>query len=201
MRIFGVKTPVLIQTNKDTQRILIRHIALSVICLVIFGACSDVRHLSLIPSAKNDDEVAQKRLERKVQFSRKSQIIKDGQTRFMAIVSYLNEVDNIEQKRDVFLLELYEKFPNPNIQKELTITLRSDTLSEQSLFITQLKDSQYTDVLQSKNTYNKLFVVEFAQISEKHREDMNMEISVEGEGIMHFNFGYPTLRSKLYEIR
>lgn len=198
MKIFGVKTPAFTHKN-----ILPQCVIMSVVCLSLcFSACGDVGQLSLIPSAKNDDEAVQKRLERKVQFSRKSQIIKDGQIAFMAIVSYLNEVDNIAQKREVFLLELYEKTPNPNIQKQLVITLRSGLVSEQALFITQLKDSQYTDVLSSKNTYNKLFVVEFAQVSKKYRENMSLEISIKDDkDIMRFDFGYPVFRSKLYETR
>lgn len=201
MRIFGAKTPLSSQTTKECKGFLIVCVIFALFVVVFFGACSDVRHSSLIPSAKNDDEVLQKRLERKVQASRKSQIIQDGQTTFMAIVSYLNEVDNIAQKREVFLLELYEKSPNPNIQKKLTLTLHSGSLTQQSLFITYLKDSQYTEILRSKNSYNKLFIVEFPQISKKHREQMSVEISIKDVGEMHFDFGYPILRSKLYEAR
>ena len=115
----------------------------------------------------------------------------------MAIATYLNDVDNINAKREVFLIELYEKKPDSKIQSKLSFELISHNVSMQSLFITRLNPSQYTDILRPKNPYNALFVVEFESISKKHRERMQLKLSIKDEGSMNFDFGYPVLQSKL----
>ncbi|RDU53575.1 hypothetical protein CQA49_06555 [Helicobacter sp. MIT 00-7814] len=167
----------------------------------VFVACSDVRNTSMIPTTNTQDLELSKKLERKVQNSRKAEIVEGKSTPYVAIATYLNDVDYIKEPREVFLVELYEKKPNPNIQKLLTFKLSSSGISQDSLFITRLKPSQYTDILRPKNSYNALFIVEFESISKKHRETMNLQLSIKdgnkNVGVMLFDFGYATLKSKL----
>ena len=169
----------------------------ALIALIALGACSDISKNSLIPSAKDSDTDQEKRLERKIQSSRKAEIVRGKYTPFVAIATYLNDVDNINAKREVFLIELYEKKPDSKIQSKLSFELISHNVSMQSLFITRLNPSQYTDILRPKNPYNALFVVEFESISKKHRERMQLKLSIKDEGSMNFDFGYPVLQSKL----
>lgn len=179
---------------------------LRVICALllqcaVFVACSDVRNTSMIPTTNVQNLELNKKLERKVQNSRKAEIIEGKIASYVAIATYLNDVDYIKEPREVFLVELYEKKPNPNIQKFLNFKLSSSDISQDSLFITRLKPSQYTDILRPKNPYNALFIVEFESISKKHRETMNLQLSIkngdENVGVMLFDFGYATLKSKL----
>ena len=74
------------------------------LCILICSGCSDVSIYSLIPSAKNTDITKEKRLERKVQASRKAEIIEGKYTPFVAIATYLNDVDHINAPREVFLI-------------------------------------------------------------------------------------------------
>lgn len=168
-----------------------------ILCVLIFGACSDISKNSLIPSAKDSNIEQEKRLERKIQASRKGEIMQGKYTPFVAIATYLNDVDNINAKREVFLVELYEKKPDSKIQDKLSFDLISHNVSMQSLFVTRLNPNQYTDILRPKNPYNALFVVEFESISKKHRETMKLKLTIKDEGAMSFDFGYPVLKSKL----
>lgn len=168
-----------------------------VLCVLIFSACSDISKNSLIPSARDSNNEQEKRLERKVQSSRKAEIVQGKYTPFVAIATYLNDVDNINAKREVFLIELYEKKPDSKIADKLSFDLISHNVSMRSLFVTRLNPSQYTDILRPKNPYNALFVVEFESISKKHRETMKLQLTIKDEGTMSFDFGYPVLKSKL----
>lgn len=168
-----------------------------ILCAFIFSACSDISKSSLIPSAQDSDNAQEKRLERKIQSSRKAEIIEGKYTPFVAIATYLNDVDNINAKREVFLIELYEKKPDSKIADKLSFELISHNVSMQSLFVTRLNPSQYTDILRPKNPYNALFVVEFESISKKHRETMKLQLNIKDKGSMSFDFGYPILKSKL----
>lgn len=168
-----------------------------VLCILICSGCSDVSTYSLIPSAKNTDITQEKRLERKVQASRKAEIIQGKYTPFVAIATYLNDVDHINAPREVFLIELYEKKPDPKIQNKLSFTLLSHDIHMESLFVTRLNPHQYTDILRPKNPYNTIFVVEFDSISKKHRETMKLQATIKDVGSMTFDFGYPVLKSKL----
>ncbi|MCI6218019.1 MAG: hypothetical protein MR629_05780 [Helicobacter sp.] len=170
---------------------------LQALVLLFLASCSDVRKTSLVPSAKSENPQLEKLLERKVQSSRKAEIIQGKSTAIIAIATYLNDVDNVQAARELFLIELYEKTPSPDIKNKLKSQLISGGKSTDSLFITKLTPSQYTEILYPSNPYNTLFIIEFLRISAKHRETMRLKLDIENLGSMDFNFGYPTLNSKL----
>lgn len=133
-------------------------------------------------------------LEKKINQTRKSQIIRRGKTEVVAIATYLNNVDSriYRDGREYFFVEIFSELEIP-LRESLHFRLSGDA---EFIWIREVEKSEMEGILSVYNRWGRGFLIAFDEISYQQKKDMILSLEIENVGEMEFNFSY-----KVYEMQ
>lgn len=132
--------------------------------------------------------------ERKINQSRKSEIIKDGKTQIIAIATHLNNVDSAIyfDSREFFFVEIFGEIPN--LRESLKFSL-SD--SAEFIWMREIARDEMDEILVTNNKWSRGFLVAFEALEYQQQKNMKLFLEVENVGKMSFDFSYKVLEMQL----
>lgn len=154
-------------------------------------------------------------LEKKINQSRKSQIIKDGKTELVAVATYLNNVEPkiYNSDREYFYIEIFSELDIPLLEymhfslsgkavvNEISSVGITSNVSESSeaafLWIREIGKDEDDKVLSLENKWSKGYLVAFDSLDYQQKKNMVLKIDIDNVGSMTFNFTYKVLKSRL----
>ncbi|WP_104696781.1 MULTISPECIES: hypothetical protein [unclassified Helicobacter] len=125
--------------------------------------------------------------EKKVQASRKGEIVKDNKVLVVATVTHLNEVSALTYRgREYFFVEFYSEDDIGNFVEYHLNKLKP-------LWVREITKDEFDEVLKPNNKWSKCYLVAFDSIGGIGAREMILGMDVVGFGIMEFDFGFKTL--------
>lgn len=127
--------------------------------------------------------------EKKVQASRKSEIIKDKKILMSMVVTHLNEVSvTAYYNREYFFVEIFQEDIND------TLPLIDYSLNNQEpLWIREIKKDEFDKILSPSNKWSKCYLLAFKSLSNLGSRSMILKAKVASQGEMEFDFSFKTL--------
>ena len=134
-------------------------------------------------------------LEKKINQTRKSQIIKRGKTEVVAIATYLNNVDSriYRDGREYFFVEIFSELEIP-LRESLHFRL---TGNSELIWIREISEDEMEGILNVYNRWGRGFLIAFNEIAYQQKKDMKLTLEIENIGTMEFNFSYKVLEMQL----
>lgn len=134
-------------------------------------------------------------LEKKINQTRKSQIIKNGKTEVIAIATYLNNVDSriYRDGREYFFVEIFSELEIPLLES-LHFSLTGDV---EFMWIREVEKGEMEGILNIYNRWGRGFLIAFDELVYQQKKDMALKVEIENVGEMEFNFGYKVLEMQL----
>lgn len=154
-------------------------------------------------------------LERKINQSRKSQIIKNGKTELVAVATYLNNVepDIYNGDREYFYIEIFSELDIPLLEymhfslsgKAINNVIESSDFTSSViknsdatfLWIREIKKDENDKVLSLENKWSRGYLIAFDGLDYLQKKHMILSLDIDNVGSMKFNFAYKTLKSRL----
>lgn len=133
-------------------------------------------------------------LEKKINQTRKSQIINNGKTEVVGIATYLNNVDSriYAEGREYFFVEIFSELEIP-LRESLHFSLTGDA---EFIWIREVEASEMEGILSVYNRWGRGFLIAFDEIPYQQKKNMKLTLEIENVGEMEFNFGY-----KVFEMQ
>ncbi|RDU62657.1 hypothetical protein [Helicobacter sp. MIT 14-3879] len=133
--------------------------------------------------------------EKKINSSRKAQIIKDNKTVLIATATYLNNVDSsiYNGDREYFLIEVFSELDIP-FKEYMHFSLTNNV---SFLWIRELQTNEDDEILSSYNKWSKSFLIAFDRLEYQQKKNMKLTLDVDNVGSMTFDFTYEILEMKL----
>ena len=134
-------------------------------------------------------------LEKKINQTRKSQIIRGGKTEVVAIATYLNNVDSriYANGREYFFVEIFSELEIP-LRESLHFSLTDNV---EFMWIREVGASEMEDILSVYNRWARGFLIAFDELSYQQKKNMKLTLEIENVGTMEFDFGYKVLEMQL----
>ena len=136
-------------------------------------------------------------LEKKINQSRKAQIIKNGKTEIVAIATYLNSVDAriYRKEREYFFIEIFSELDIP-LMESLRFSLTDNV---DFIWIREVKADEMSDesVISTYNRWGRGFLIAFDELDYQQKKNMKLTLEVENVGTMIFDFSYKVLEMQL----
>ncbi|CBG39828.1 hypothetical protein [Helicobacter mustelae] len=127
--------------------------------------------------------------EKKVQASRKAEIIENHKILMTMVVTYLNEVSELAYyNRKYFFVEIFQEDSSsdaPLIDYFLN--------GQKSLWVREIHEDEFDKILIPRNKWSKCFLVAFHDLNELESRDMVLKAEVSSMGTMTFDFSFKTL--------
>lgn len=147
---------------------------------LIYG-CNSYYNISYKP-----DIVAEK----KIQASRKAEIIKDNKPLVIAVAVHLNEVDDIVYGgREYFSVEIFSEDKNIFLNNMISFYL----FGKSPIWSREIKKDEYDEILQPSNKWSKLYLVAFDKLDPLDSRKAKLVIEVYHVGKMVFDFSYQAI--------
>lgn len=146
--------------------------------LFVFCGCN-----SFFSNSYTLDVVAEK----KVQASRKGEILKDQKVVLVATVMHLNDVSVVAYHgREYFFVEIYDEGQlNGYIDYKLN--------GSSPLWIREIQSDEFDEILKPNNKWSKCYLVAFKSVGKLELREMFLKMEVIGVGTMNFDFGFKSL--------
>ncbi|MCE3036688.1 hypothetical protein LW135_02425 [Helicobacter sp. faydin-H20] len=127
--------------------------------------------------------------EKKVQASRKGEIIKDKKNYMNMIVTHLNEVSqSAYNNREYFFVEIFQEEGDGDFSL-VEYTLNGIT----PLWIREVKSDEFDEIIKPSNKWSKCYLLAFRKIANLESRDMVLNARVVSYGTMTFDFSFKTL--------
>ena len=127
--------------------------------------------------------------EKKMQSSRKSEIIRDNRVEITTIITHLNEISPITyNNREYFFVEVYGEEPS-NYEGMIDYMLNG----EKPLWIREVQSDEFDEILSPSNRWSKCYLLAFRAVGKLASRDLLLDMKVIGLGDMSFDFGFKTL--------
>ncbi len=135
--------------------------------------------------------------EKKINQSRKAQIVKNGKTEIVAIATYLNSVDSsiYRAEREYFFVEIFSELDIP-LMESLRFSLTNNV---DFIWIREVKADEMSDegVISTYNRWGRGFLIAFDELEYQQKKNMKLTLEVENVGTMIFDFSYKVLEMQL----
>ncbi len=134
-------------------------------------------------------------LEKKINQTRKGQIIKDGKTEVVAIATYLNNVDSriYCEGREYFFIEIFSELEIP-LRESLHFSLMDNV---EFMWIREVRIDEMDGILSVYNRWARGFLIAFDEVAYQQKKNMRLTLEIENVGEMEFDFGYKVLEMQL----
>ena len=134
-------------------------------------------------------------LEKKINQTRKSQIIKDGKTTAIAIATYLNNVDSriYDEGREYFFVEIFSELEIP-LRESLHFSLTNNV---EFMWIREVGADEMDGILSVYNRWARGFLIAFDELEYQQKKNMKLTLEIENVGTMEFDFGYKVIEMQL----
>lgn len=129
-------------------------------------------------------------VEKKIQASRKGEILRDGKPEVIAIATHLNEVDEvIYNKREYFFIEVFSE--NKSIFLNGLITY--DLFGNMPLWVREIKKDEFDEILHPSNRWSRVFLIAFFKLDSLVSRDAKLTMDLYGWGKIIFDFSYQAM--------
>lgn len=136
-------------------------------------------------------------LEKKINQSRKSQIIKNGKTEIVAIATYLNNVDSriYRGEREYFFVEIFSELEIP-LMESLHFSLTNNV---EFMWIREIDEAEMKadNIMDTYNRWGRGFLIAFDELEYQQKKNMKLTLEVDNVGTMIFDFSYKVLEMQL----
>lgn len=134
-------------------------------------------------------------LEKKINQSRKAQIIKDGKSQVVAIATYLNNVDGriYREGRDFFFIEIFSEMDIP-LAESMHFSLTNNV---DFMWMREIPHDEMEGVLSVYNRWARGFLIAFDELEYQKKKDMKLRLEIENVGVMVFDFSYQVLEMQI----
>lgn len=134
-------------------------------------------------------------LEKKINQSRKSQIIKDGKTDIIAIATYLNNVDSTiyNGDREYFYIEIFSELEIPLLES-MHFWLSGGV---DFLWIREIEKDESDKIITPNNKWSRGFLIAFDALEYQQKKNMILRLDIDNVGSMKFDFTYKVLEMQL----
>lgn len=134
-------------------------------------------------------------LEKKINQSRKAQIINAGKSQVVAIATHLNNVDSriFSQGREYFFIEIFSELDIP-LAESLHFSL---TNGVDFMWMREIPHNEMEGVLSVYNRWARGFLIAFDELEYQQKKNMRLVAEVENVGTMIFDFSYKVLEMQL----
>lgn len=135
-------------------------------------------------------------MEKKINQTRKSQIIKDGKTTAIAIATYLNNVDSriYTDGREYFFVEIFSELEIP-LRESLHFSLTNNV---EFMWIREVELDEMEGILSVYNRWARGFLIAFDELEYQQKKNMKLTLEIENVGTMEFDFGYKVIEMQLW---
>lgn len=138
-------------------------------------------------------------LEKKINQSRKAQIVKNGKTEIVAIATYLNNVDSsaYPMGREYFFIEIFSELEIPLIESlRFSLTNNVEFIWIREISIDEMKEEK-NNIIETYNRWGKGFLIAFDELEYQQKKNMKLTLEIENVGTMIFDFSYKVLEMQL----
>lgn len=134
-------------------------------------------------------------LEKKINQSRKAQIIRDGKSQVVAIATHLNNVDSriFSQGREYFFIEIFSEVDIP-LAESLHFSLTNNI---DFIWMREIPHDEMEGVLSVYNRWARGFLIAFDELEYQQKKNMKLFMEVENVGVMIFDFSYKVLEMQI----
>lgn len=125
--------------------------------------------------------------EKKVQASRKGEIIRGNKVLAIATVTHLNEVSAlVYHGREYFFVELYS-------EDDIGDFIEYDLNNSNPLWVREIAQDEFDEILKPNNKWSRCFLVAFNAIGGIGAREIVLNMNIIGLGTMKFDFSFKIL--------
>ncbi|PAF49932.1 hypothetical protein BKH41_01115 [Helicobacter sp. 12S02232-10] len=129
-------------------------------------------------------------VEKKIQASRKGEIIKDQKPVVVAVATHLNEVDNvIYGNREYFFVEVFSERQDIFYDGVISFTL----FKKPPIWVREIKKDEYDTILSSSNKWSRSFLIAFNKLDSLASRKAKLVMDVYNFGKITFDFTYQAI--------
>ncbi|PAF48400.1 hypothetical protein BKH46_00355 [Helicobacter sp. 12S02634-8] len=129
-------------------------------------------------------------VERKIQASRKGEIIKDEKPIVVAVATHLNEVDNVVYGgREYFFVEIFSERQDVFYHGMISFTL----FGKPPIWVREIKKDEYDEILSASNKWSRTFLVAFDVLDPLASRKAKLVMDIYDVGKITFNFAYQAI--------
>ncbi|PAF44251.1 hypothetical protein [Helicobacter sp. 11S02596-1] len=128
--------------------------------------------------------------ERKIQASRKGEIIKNHQPVLVAVATHLNEVDDVVYgNREYFFVEIFSERQDVFYRGVIHFSL----FGKPPIWVREIAPDEYDTILQSSNRWSRTFLIAFEKLAPLASRKAKLVMDVYDFGEITFDFTYQAI--------
>ncbi|PAF52767.1 hypothetical protein [Helicobacter sp. 13S00477-4] len=128
--------------------------------------------------------------EKKIQASRKGQIIKNQKPVVIAVATHLNEVDDVVYGgREYFFVEIFSEDQSIFLNDMIDFTL----FKKPPIWVREIKKDEFDEILHSSNKWSKVYLIAFNKLDPLSSRNAKLIMEVYGLGKIVFDFAYQAI--------
>lgn len=133
--------------------------------------------------------------EKKIQSTRKIQIIKDGKIDLVIFATYLNDIEqNFYKNQEYFFVEFYAPSQEPlNLKRiQLEIATKDSEKWESPLYMRKIPPNEYDNIFMPLNKWSSCYLVAFEKSENIDDEKVRLRVRVD-EKVDIFDFSFKVI--------
>lgn len=129
--------------------------------------------------------------ERKIQASRKGEVLRNGKPEIIAIATHLNEVDEVVYgNREYFFVEVFSENKSVFLSGLITYKL----FGKSPIWVREIKKDEFDQILHPSNRWSRVFLVAFFKLDPLVSRETKLTMDLYGWGKIVFDFSYQAMR-------